>query len=226
MDISLHYIDRGSGEPLVLLHGNGESSEYFTRQIDYFSAARRVIAVDTRGTAARPGGQARSPLAALPTILPSSWSRWGSAAPTCSGFPTAANIALLFALRYPDRVRRLVLNGANLSPSGMKPAVWLPIFLDWCRCAAAAAFSSEAARRKEFLALMIKEPHIKPSALQALELPVFVIVGSHDMIRQHHSEKISRFLKRSRLTVLPGSHFIAAENSGAFNDAVAVFLFD
>ena len=226
MDISLHYIDRGSGEPLVLLHGNGESSEYFTRQIDYFSAARRVIAVDTRGHGGSPRGTGPFTLSRFADDLAEFLVALGIGCADLLGFSDGGNIALLFALRYPDRVRRLVLNGANLSPSGMKPAVWLPIFLDWCRCAAAAAFSSEAARRKEFLALMIKEPHIKPSALQALELPVFVIVGSHDMIRQHHSEKISRFLKRSRLTVLPGSHFIAAENSGAFNDAVAVFLFD
>ena len=29
MDISLYYEKRGAGEPLVLLHGNGEDGSYF-----------------------------------------------------------------------------------------------------------------------------------------------------------------------------------------------------
>ena len=28
-DIHLHYIEKGSGKPLILLHGNGEDSRYF-----------------------------------------------------------------------------------------------------------------------------------------------------------------------------------------------------
>ena len=41
MDIQLHYAEKGSGEPLILLHGNGESGEYFARQTDYFSERYR-----------------------------------------------------------------------------------------------------------------------------------------------------------------------------------------
>ena len=36
MDIKLHYTERGEGEPLILLHGNGEDSGYFVHQINYF----------------------------------------------------------------------------------------------------------------------------------------------------------------------------------------------
>ncbi|MFR7443264.1 MAG: alpha/beta fold hydrolase [Sellimonas intestinalis] len=48
-DIHLHYIEKGSGKPLILLHGNGEDSRYFKHQIRFFSRSRRVLAVDTRG---------------------------------------------------------------------------------------------------------------------------------------------------------------------------------
>ena len=56
MDIKMHYIERGSGYPLILLHGNGGSHKYFYRQIKYFSTERRVIAVDTRGHGRTPRG--------------------------------------------------------------------------------------------------------------------------------------------------------------------------
>ena len=56
MDIKLYYREKGSGKPLILLHGNGESGEYFVNQIDYFSKQYRVIAVDTRGHGQSPRG--------------------------------------------------------------------------------------------------------------------------------------------------------------------------
>ena len=36
------------------------------------------------------------------------------------GFSDGGNIAMDFALRYPERVDRLILNGANLNPAGVK----------------------------------------------------------------------------------------------------------
>ena len=39
MDIKLYYQEKETGEPLILLHGNGEDSSYFINQIDYFQNA-------------------------------------------------------------------------------------------------------------------------------------------------------------------------------------------
>ena len=56
-DIRLHYIEKGEGRPLVLLHGNGESCDYFGHQIDCFSKDYHVIALDTRGHGQSPRGE-------------------------------------------------------------------------------------------------------------------------------------------------------------------------
>ena len=45
MDIKLHYQEKGSGYPLILLHGNGEDGSRFRHQIEYFSKEYRVIAI-------------------------------------------------------------------------------------------------------------------------------------------------------------------------------------
>lgn len=58
MDIELYYREAGSGEPLILLHGNGESGEYFINQIEHFQSRYRVIAPDTRGHGRSPRGEA------------------------------------------------------------------------------------------------------------------------------------------------------------------------
>ena len=58
MDIELYYQEAGSGDALILLHGNGEDSSYFKHQIDYFQDRYRVIAPDTRGHGKSPRGNA------------------------------------------------------------------------------------------------------------------------------------------------------------------------
>ena len=37
MDIKLNYIEKGEGKPLIMIHGNEESSDYFKAQFDYFN---------------------------------------------------------------------------------------------------------------------------------------------------------------------------------------------
>jgi pimeloyl-ACP methyl ester carboxylesterase len=46
--VRLYYETYGSGEPLLLIHGNGASIASFEAQIDYFRRHYRVIAMDSR----------------------------------------------------------------------------------------------------------------------------------------------------------------------------------
>ena len=58
MDIRLHYTEKGTGEPLILLHGNGENSAIsFIRSI-FFRRSTEVIAVDTARHGKSPRGKA------------------------------------------------------------------------------------------------------------------------------------------------------------------------
>ena len=49
MDIEHYFIEMGHGEPLILLHGNGENCDYFKGQVDEFALSWHVFALDTRG---------------------------------------------------------------------------------------------------------------------------------------------------------------------------------
>lgn len=138
------------------------------------------------------------------------------------GFSDGGNIALTFALRHPERVGRLVLNGANLDPSGVKPSVQIPILLGY---KLASLFKNPKARANaELLGLMVDEPHIDPKALGALAMPALVIVGSRDMIRASHSRLIADCLPNGRLVTIEGDHFIANKQPAQFNQAVLDFL--
>ena len=134
MDITLNYVETGEGFPLVLLHGNGEDHTYFKRQMEPFSLKYRVIALDTRGHGKSPRGSAPFTLDQFAEDLREFLDQRGIAKCHLLGFSDGGNIALLFALKYPQYVEKLVLNGANLRPSGVKLSTQIPIVAGWCAC--------------------------------------------------------------------------------------------
>lgn len=222
MDISLHYIKKGSGSPLLLLHGNGENGDYFVHQMDEFAQYFTVYAVDTRGHGRSPRGTAPFTISQFADDLLGFLDGQGIGEADILGFSDGGNIALTFALRHPGRVGRLVLNGANLDPSGVKPWVQLPIVLGYKLASLSKAPKARA--NAELLGLMVNEPHIDPEELAALTMPVLVIVGSRDIIKASHSRLIAGSLPNGRLVTVEGDHFIANKQPAQFDRAVLGFL--
>ena len=223
-DISLHYTAQGAGPPLLLLHGNGEDGSYFAHQIDFFSSTRTVYAIDTRGHGQSPRGDAPFTIAQFALDLLDFMDEHALDRADLLGFSDGGNTALTFALDHPERVRRLILNGANLDPSGVKAHIQIPIILGYKLASLFAEKSPQAKAHAEMLGLMVNEPRIDPEALQKLRVRTLVIVGTKDMIKDEHTLLIARSLPRSRLEIIAGDHFIAAKNPGAFNRAVDEFL--
>ncbi len=223
-DIHLHYTRQGSGPPLLLLHGNGEDGGYFVHQTEYFSRHYTVYALDTRGHGQSPRGAGPFTMARFAQDLLDFMDEQKLERAHLLGFSDGGNIALTFALLHPERVDRLVLNGANLDPGGVKPVIQIPIVLGYRLAALFAGRSPEARLHAEILGLMVNEPRIPPEALKELRLPVLVIAGTRDMIREAHTRMIAGALPDSRLVLIPGDHFIAARNPEAFNQAVEAFL--
>ena len=224
MDISLHYLEKGQGKPLILLHGNGEDSSYFVYQVAYFSRFYRVIAIDTRGHGQSPRGTAPFSIQQFAEDLRGFLDQHDIPKAHILGFSDGGNIALTFALHYPERVDRLILNGANLFPAGVKSTVQLPIVLGYHTASLFAKRSPKAKENAALLGLMVKEPNIRPEELNGLTVPTLVIAGTKDMIRESHTRLIARSLPNARLVLLPGDHFIANKEPAAFNRAVRDFL--
>ena len=223
-DTFLHYTRQGAGPPLLLLHGNGEDGSYFVHQMDAFSLHYTVYAIDTRGHGKTPRGTAPFTIAQFAEDLLDFMDEHDMAQARILGFSDGGNIALAFALANPERVRRLVLNGANLDPSGVKASVQIPIILGYKIASLFAKRDAKARRNAEMLGLMVNHPHIDPAALEDLYVPTLVIVGTKDMIKDSHTVLIANSLPISRLEVIAGDHFIAAKNPDAFNETVAKFL--
>jgi pimeloyl-ACP methyl ester carboxylesterase len=223
-DISLHFVEQGGGKPLILLHGNGEDGSYFKHQINCFSADYRVIAIDTRGHGQSPRGEKSFTIVQFAEDLHDFMDEKGIAKAILLGFSDGGNIALTFALKYPERVERMIVDGANLFPRGVKPLYQWPIEIGYRIAKLFAKKSDKAKQNAEMLGLMVNEPHIDPVELARLPLPVLVVAGTKDMIKESHTRLIHNSLPNAQLVILEGDHFVANKNAEAFNKAVKEFL--
>lgn len=224
MDIQLNYTVAGQGFPLVLLHGNGEDHTYFKHQMGPFSERYQVFALDTRGHGRSPRGTAPFTLEQFAEDLKAFLDGRGIKRCHLLGFSDGANVALLFALKYPAYVEKLILNGADLSPAGVKLSIQIPIMLGWGLLQAIRRFDKKAQPKWELLDLMTTQPHIEPDSLSDLTMPTLVVAGERDMIRDSHTRLIARSIPGSRLAILPGDHFVARRNWQAFNPVILAFL--
>lgn len=224
MDFRLFYTEVGDGVPLILLHGNGEDSSYFEHQTAAFARYFRVIALDTRGHGRSPRGNGEFSIRRFAEDLRDFMDAHSIPRAHILGFSDGANIALEFALRWPERVGKLILNGGNLRPWGVKFFVQLPVVLGYWLAKGISLFDKKAVPKAELLGLMVNEPHLTAADLADFHIPTLVIAGKNDMIRESHTREIHRAIAGSELAILPGDHFVAHGNPEDFNRVALDFL--
>lgn len=224
MDIALYYQEKGNKEPLILLHGNGEDGSYFKNQIAYFCDRYRVIALDTRGHGKSPRGTQPFTIAQFSQDLYDFMTGLGILDAVILGFSDGANIAMQFAIQYPDKVKALILNGGNLNPKGVKRTTQIPIEIGYTIARRFATKTLTAKKNAELLGLMVNEPNIEPNELSKITAPTLVICGTHDMIKKSHTKEIAGHIPNAKLSMIKGNHFIANKSSAAFNKEVEKFL--
>ena len=109
--VRLYVEERGSGAPIVCIHGAGSTTLAWTSAIDRLSGLGRVIAYDRRGCARseRPAHYERTSIAEHADDAAALIDALGAAPAVVIGRSYGATVATDLALRYPDRVRALVL---------------------------------------------------------------------------------------------------------------------
>jgi pimeloyl-ACP methyl ester carboxylesterase len=110
--VRLHYIERGDGPPLVLLHGNGASSTELELSglVDIAAQRYRVIVFDRPGFgySARPNGRDwTAPEQA--DLIAHALDQLGVRDPIVLGHSWGTLVALALAIEHPDTVSGLVL---------------------------------------------------------------------------------------------------------------------
>jgi pimeloyl-ACP methyl ester carboxylesterase len=127
-DVRLHYVERGKGFPLVMLHGNGSMIQDFQSSglIDLAAEKYRVIAIDRPGFghSNRPRKTVWTP-AAQADLIAAALKKIGVQRAIILGHSWGTLVAIALALRYPQAVRGLVLASGYYYPNARADVVIL-----------------------------------------------------------------------------------------------------
>jgi pimeloyl-ACP methyl ester carboxylesterase len=118
--VRLHYVERGTGSPLVLLHGNGSMIQDFVSSglVDLAAKTYRVIAFDRPGFgySERPRSTVWTP-AAQADLINAALMRMRVFQPLVLGHSWGTLVAVALALKYPRNVRALILASGYYYPN-------------------------------------------------------------------------------------------------------------
>ncbi len=225
-DAKLYYETYGSGEPLLLLHGDSQSIYAFNYQIGDLSKKYKVIAVDTRGQG-KSTDETTGPLSYdlfaddMKQLLDSLHIKKAS----ILGWSDGGNTGLIMAVKYPAYVNKLAIMGANLFPTNeaLPDTVLKQVkqeLGEWQK--RTDAHSKMEAR---LFTMLLSEPHLTFNEIKKIKSPVLVMAGQHDLILEKHTRAIAAAIPNSKLVIFKNAtHYAPVEIPKEFNETVLKFL--
>jgi 3-oxoadipate enol-lactonase len=231
-DLELHYEERGSGRPMLLVAGIPAVADDWAPLAERLSESRRVIAFDNRGSGASavtPGPYTTAQLAADAVAL---LDHLGIERADVFGMSLGGMIAQEMALRRPERVDRLVLGcthcGVQHSPrippeTGRAFAMESDDWAERMRALAPFAFARGAdaafvARFVEKKARDVQDPegyraqiaavlsHDTWERLPGIDRPTLILTGDDDqVIPAASSDVLHERIPNSTLHVVAGA---------------------
>lgn len=212
--IELWYEKTGNGKPILLLHGNGESHEIFSVLTRQLAEKYTVYAPDSRGH-----GQSGNTQELNYDLLAEDIVQFILALklekPMLYGFSDGGIVGLLIASKYPELLSKLVISGANTSPDALR--------VGWKLLYRIMYFFS----RRHNLRMMLTEPHITVEELRRIQIPVLVLAGDKDIIKESNTRFIAGNIPGAKLKILENeNHSSYVINCSKLYDQMADFLCD
>ncbi len=190
-DQILFYEKTGMGQPIILLHGNGGSHGDFDVLAADLENEYTVYALDSRGHGLSSevkefhyADMANDVIRFIESLHIEK--------PVVYGYSDGGIVGLMAASMRPELFSKLIVSGANATPSGI-------------------SFFARREIKKHYRktnspldALMLNEPNITAEDLSRITCPVLVLAGEQDLITAKETNFIADHIKNSTLTIVPG----------------------
>lgn len=223
---NMYYETYGSGQPLLVIHGNGGSINNFLYQIPYFEKKYKVILADSRAQGKSPDSGDSLSYEMMADDLNALLDSLHLDSCYVIGWSDGGINGLLLAIRHPDKVKKLAVTGANLTPdtTAVDPFVyhWA---MNMNKSMEKMKETPELKNQRKLAHLLSYEPHISLEQLHTIQCPTLVIGGDHDVILPQHTMLIAQNISKSYLWILPNSgHSTPLVYKDEFNKTVDEFF--
>ncbi|MGG9963914.1 alpha/beta fold hydrolase [Ferruginibacter sp. SUN106] len=223
--VKIYYEIYGSGDPLLLLHGNQQAIGVFKDQVKEFSKYYKVIAVDTRGQGKSTSDDKMYTYDLFADDMNELLNQLHLDSVNIVGWSDGGNTALIMAMKYPAKVKKVVTMGACVFID--KTVVDKKVFRQVNTVIEKLKKDTTGSNLNtiRLYNLLITEPRHSYEDLKAISCPVLVMAGQKDIIKEAHTKGIAAHISKSRLLIAAKqTHYYPVENPAAFNEQVLNFL--
>jgi pimeloyl-ACP methyl ester carboxylesterase len=205
--INLYYETHGSGRPIILLHGGLGSGEMFGPVLHLLAERHQVIAVDLQGHGRTADIDRPIDVRLMADDIAALIDHLGLASPDLVGYSLGGGVAFQTAVKYPAKVRRLVMVSANIRPDAIYPEMRAQ---QGQVNAAAAEFMKDtpmyqlyqrvAPRPEDFPRLLSKigesmsKDYDFTEEVRGLQMPTLVVAADADMAPPSHYVEVFKLL--------------------------------
>ena len=219
--LNMYYEVHDVGRPLVLIHGGVLTIDLcFRSLIPALAAEHQVIAVELQAHGRTADIDREMSVEYLANDVVALLDHLDIDRADFFGFSLGGLTSLQAAVRYPDRVGRLVIASVQYQPGGYYDEIFdstawatsrkLPTQDDFR--AMQEAYTQVAPNPEHFQASLDKTSAMvaafqgwKADDLRGITAPTLIVIGDDDFVRPEHAAEMHRLIPDSRLAILPGT---------------------
>ncbi|NKB83192.1 alpha/beta fold hydrolase [Brucella grignonensis] len=219
--IEMYYRVVGKGSPILLIHGGLSDQHVWDAQLPILARDHTVIVADSRGQgrSTRTTDPLSYELMADDYVALLDYLNIGKV--DLVGWSDGGIIGIDIAMRYPERLKSLFAQAANVTPEGSTGYV-----LARAEGKPLPELRHYESIDKEIHALWANEPNYTAEDLSKITVRTAIVIGDRDTaITREHTEFIADQIPDARLIILPDSgHGVPAENPRLYARAVLKFI--
>ncbi|ABC88938.1 putative hydrolase protein [Rhizobium etli CFN 42] len=225
-DIKMYYAEYGEGDPILFIHGGLGNTGVWGHQIAEFARDHLVIVADSRGH----GRSTRSQQPFGYDLMTSDYVALLDFLKidkvTLVGWSDGGIIGIDMAMRYPEKLTRVIAQAANVTTDGVKPDVLSSKTFNDYITVAGEQYRKLSPTPNEYEAFVNQisqmwatQPNWTATELGKITLPVTLAIGDHDeAVKLDHTEMMANKIPGAKLVILKdASHFAMLQDPAGYN---------
>lgn len=223
-DIKISYYEKGIGETVILLHGNGMESRYLSKMFEKLAEKFNVIAIDIRAQGFSTAGEKSFSVELFADDILEFCEKKNIKKASFVGYSDGANIALWIAKKRKEIINKLVLISGNYKEEGLYS--WFIIFLEVYKIVLGIASKgiNKLKKRYELVDVMLGDIGITEEDLKNMEMKTLILCAGIEVVHIDHTKRLHKYIKNSTLHVIKRcSHVDICKRSKTIKE-IYVFL--